>query len=181
MSKLTWLWKAGAELYRTKWIRDWGNEPSEMLEQLLGKLSANDIKLGFSECIKKAQDGNEWPPVPITFISMCKTAGVDVDGSFLRFIRKEKPLDQAEVKTRAEIGFNCRSMEDAKARKLWEKHYRQNYLLMKEGKLKPTEQKLLTEHVANKPTDTMRDNFKPNTEASAKMMQRLNKIRSSKK
>ena len=169
------------ELYRTKWTRDWGDEPTEMLEQLLGKLSANDIKLGFAECIKKAQDGNEWPPVPINFISMCKTAGIDVDGSFMRFINRQKPLDEAEVKARSEVGFNCRSLEDCKARKLWEKHYRQNYLLMKEGKLKPTEQKLLTEYVANKPTDTMRDNFKPSEEASAKIMQRLSKIRSSKK
>ena len=169
------------ELYRTKWTRDWGDEPTEMLEQLLGKLLANDIKLGFAECIKKAQDGNEWPPVPINFISMCKTAGIDVDGSFMRFINRQKPLDEAEVKTRSEVGFNCRSLEDGKARKLWQKHYRQNYLLVKEGKLKPTEQKLLTEYVANKPTDTMRDNFKPNTEASAKMMQRLIKIRSSRK
>lgn len=180
MDKLTWLWKAGAELYRTKWTRDWGNEPSEMLEQLLGKLSANDIKLGFAECIKKAQDGNEWPPVPITFISMCKTAGMDVDGSFMRMIRKEQPANEAEKKTRGEVGYNCRSMEDSKARKLWEKHYRQNYLLMKEGKLKQSEQKLLTEHVATKPTDTMRDNFKPQTRQSAELLTRLNRIRKSK-
>lgn len=168
-------------MYSTKWIRDWGDYPSEIKANILSKLSAQDIMSGFGECIKQAQQGEKWPPSPIEFIALCKVAGIDVDGSFMRLVNREKPTDEAEKKTRHEVGFNCRSMEDTKARKLWEKHYRQNYLLMKEGKLKPSEQKLLTEYVANKPTDTMRDNFKPNTEASAKMMQRLNKIRSSKK
>lgn len=181
MDKLTWLWKAGAELYRTKWVRDWGNEPTQMLEQLLGKLSADDIKLGFSECIKQAQEGKEWPPVPITFISMCKTAGIDIDGSFMRLVNREKPIDKAEKKTRGEVGFNCKSLPDDKARKLWEKHYRKNYQLMKEGKLDIGESNLLTEHVAARPTDTMRDNFKPSNPKSAKLMDRINKIKGSKK
>jgi len=180
MNKLDWLWKTGAELYRTKWTRDWGNEPSETLEQLLGKLSAKEIKLGFSECIKQAQSGKEWPPVPITFISMCKNAGIDVDGSFDRFIKREPAADLSEKITRGEIGFNCRSMADDKARKLWAQHYKVNYQKMKDGKLQACETKMLTEHVTTKPTDTMRDNFKPSTKQSAEMMQRLNKIRKSK-
>lgn len=180
MNKLDWLWKAGAELYRTKWVRDWGNEPSEMLEQLLGKLSANDIKLGFSECIKKAQDGNEWPPVPITFISMCKVAGMDLDGSFMRLVNREKPLDKAEKKTRGEVGFNCKSLPDDKARKLWEKHYRKNYALMKDGKLNVDETHLLTEHVTANEFDTMRDNYQPSSPKSAALIDKLNSIRKSK-
>lgn len=180
MNKLDWLWKTGAELYRTKWTRDWGSEPSETLEQLLGKLSAKQITQGFGECIKAAQNGAEWPPVPITFISMCKTAGIDLDGSFNRFIKRETPKDMAEKITRNQVGFNCRSLADDKARKLWSRHYRDNYLLMVEGKLSVNETPLLTEHVAAKETDTMRDNFKPSTPKSAKLVDRLNKIRSKK-
>lgn len=178
---MDWLWKAGAELYRTKWTRDWSEEPTEMLEKLLGKLSAIDIKLGFGECIKQAQDGKEWPPVPITFISMCKVAGIDVDGSFMRLVNREKPSDEAEKKTRHEVGYNCRSLPDDKARKLWEKNYRKNYQLMKEGKLNLRTENLLTEHVAAKPTDKMRDRFKPSTAESAAMINRINKIRKSKR
>ena len=181
MNKLDWLWKTGAELYRTKWIRDWGNEPSETLEQLLGRLTASQITQGFGECIKSAQNGAEWPPVPITFISMCKTAGIDVDGSFNRFINRDDPPNKAEKITRSQVGFNCRSLPDDKARKLWGRHYRDNYLLMMEGKLNVNETPLLTEHVTAKPTDTMRDNFKPSTPKSAKLVDRLNKIKAGKK
>lgn len=152
-----------------------------MLEQLLGKLSADDIKQGFSECIKQAQEGKEWPPVPITFISMCKNAGIDIDGSYMRLINREKPIDKAEKKTRGEVGFNCKSLPDDKARKLWEKNYRKNYQLMKEGKLDIDSAAMLTEHVAARQTDTMRDNFKPSTEKSAKLVDRLNKIKAGKK
>ena len=181
MDKLTWLWKAGAELYRTKWVRDWGNEPTQMLEQLLGKLSADDIKQGFSECIKQAQEGKEWPPVPITFISMCKTAGIDIDGSFMRLVNREKPIDKAEKKTRGEVGFNCKSLPDDKARKLWEKHYRKNYQLMKEGKLDINESNLLTEHVTANKFDELRDNYQPSSPKSAALLNKLNQIRASKK
>lgn len=180
MNKLDWLWKTGAELYRTKWTRDWGEEPSETLEQLLSKLSAKQITQGFGECIKQAQNGAEWPPVPITFISMCKTAGIDVDGSFNRFINRDNPSNKAEKLTRSQVGFNCRSLPDDKARKLWARHYRDNYLLMMEGKLSVNETPLLTEHVTTKETDTMRDNFKPSTSKSARLVDRLNKIRSGK-
>ena len=181
MDKLTWLWLKGAELYRTKWTRDWGEVPTETLEQLLGKLSANDIKLGFAECIKKAQDGSEWPPVPITFISMCKTAGIDVDGSFMRLTQRKEPLNVAEVKTRGEVGFNCRGMDDSKARKLWEKHYRQNYLMMKEGKLAADTRPAITANCSARETDTMRDNFVPTAKQSVQWMDMLNKIRGAKK
>lgn len=180
MNKLDWLWKTGAELYRTKWTRDWGSEPSETLEQLLGKLSAKQITQGFGECIKHAQNGAEWPPVPITFISMCKTAGIDLDGSFNRFIKRDTPKDVAEKITRNQVGFNCRSLADDKARKLWSRHYRDNYLLMVEGKLSVSEAPLLTEHSTARPTDIMRSTFKPTDPKVAARMARLNKNKAGK-
>lgn len=178
-SKLVWLWENGRELYSTKWIRDWGDYPSEVKANVLGKLSAQDIMSGFGECIKQAQQGEKWPPSPIEFIALCKVAGIDVDGSFMRLVNREKPVDEAEKKTRHEVGYNCRSLSDDKARKLWEKHYRKNYQLMKEGKLNLRTENLLTEHVAAKPTDTMRDNFRPSTKQSAAILERLNRIRRS--
>lgn len=180
MNKLEWLWNTGRELYRTKWTRDWGDVPSETLEQLLGKLTSGQIKQGFGECIKQAQNGAEWPPVPITFISMCKTAGIDLDGSFNRFIHREVHKDLAEKITRQQVGYNCRALADDKARKLWGKHYRDNYLKMMEGKLNIEQPIGLPEKVATKETDTMRDNFKPSTLKSAKVMDRINKIKNSK-
>ena len=139
-----------------------------------------DIKLGFAECIKQAQNGKEWPPTPIEFIALCKVAGMDIDGSFDRMIKKQPPANEAEKITRHEVGYNCRVTTDEKARKLWAKYYRLNFQKMKDGKLKHPEQKLLTEYVSSKPTDTMRDNFKPSTNESAKIMDRINKIKGSK-
>lgn len=178
MNKIDWLWKTGAELYRTKWIRDWGEGPSETLEKLLSKLSPLDITLGFSECIKMAQNGSEWPPVPITFISLCKNSGIDVNGSFCRFIERESANDLSETVTRNEIGYNCRSLSDEKARKLWTQYYKINFRKMKDNKLKNNEEKLLTEHVARRPTDIMIDNFKQSKNSKgAKLMQRLEDIK----
>lgn len=180
-NKLTWLWESGRELFATKWIRDWGDAPTEIKAKTLGKLSANDIKQGFAECIKQAQNGKQWPPTPIEFIALCQVAGIDIDGSFDRMIKKQPPANEAEKITRYEVGYNCRVSSDEKARQLWAKYYRVNFKKMKEGALKIPEQKLLTEHVAAKPTDTMRDNFKPKTQKGAEIMNRINKIRSSKK
>ena len=177
INKIQWLWETGAELYRTKWIRDWGDCPTEMLESLLSKLSAEQIKLGFGECIKMAQSGNEWPPVPIIFISMCKVAGIDYQGSFDRCIRKEPAKDEAEKRTRQDVGFNVRALPNDKAFRLWKGKYEFYYLQQKEGKLKPIEAPMLTEYSQVKDTDIMRDNFVPETTASARIMDRMNKIR----
>lgn len=167
----------GGEIYRTKWQRDWGTAPSETLGKLLSKLTLEQIKQGFSECVKRAQDGKEWPPTPIEFISLCKMAGLDINGSFLRMINKQPPADEAEKQTRYQVGYNCRGMADSSARKLWAEYYRKNFALMKEGKLATKQPLALPEKVQTKTTDTMRDNFKPSTEQSAKMMQRINKLR----
>lgn len=179
-NKLAWLWENGRELYSTKWIRDWGDYPSEVKANVLSKLSAKDIMAGFGECIKQAQQGEKWPPSPIEFIALCKVAGMDLDGSFMRLVNREKPLDKAEKKTRGEVGFNCKSLPDDKARKLWEKHYRKNYALMKEGKLNVDETHLLTEHVTANEFDTLRDNYQASSPKSAALIDRLNKIRQSK-
>jgi len=147
----------------------------------LGRLSAQEIVSGFGEVLKLAQHGEKWPPAPVEFIALCKIAGIDIDGSYMRLINREKPIDKAEKKTRGEVGFNCKSLPDDKARKLWEKNYRKNYQLMKEGKLDIDSAGMLTEHVAARQTDTMRDNFKPSTEKSANLVDRLNKIKAGKK
>lgn len=118
--------------------------------------------------------------MPVSFVNICKTAGIDIDGAFNRMIKKEPPANIAEKVTRGEIGYNCRSLPDDKARALWAKQYRVNFQKMRDGKLAVEETKLLPEHVAAKETDTMRDNFKPTTAASARIMQRVNEIRRSK-
>lgn len=148
-----------------------------MLSKLLGKLTAQQIKLGLGECIKLAQKGREWPPTPIEFISLCKMAGADARGGYDRLISREPPANAAEKKTRSQVGFNVRSLPDDKARRMWNEYYMQNYQAMMEGNLKDDAPPLLTEHVAARPSDTMRDNFKPTTTEAAKMMQRLNKLR----
>ena len=181
MNKLQWLWMTGAELYATKWSRDWGTTPSTTLENLFSKLSAEQIKLGFGECIKMAQNGKEWPPVPITFISMCKVAGLDVEGSYARFTNRKQPKDKAEQVTRSEIGFNIKAMSMNDAERKWAKVYTANYQKMKDGFFDKPEAPALTEHSSVKDTDIMRDNFKPACTASAKLMDRLHKIRDSKK
>lgn len=138
--------------------------------------------MGFAECIRMAQNGNEWPPVPITFISMCKLAGLDVEGSYARFASREKPKDLAEKTTRSQVGFNVKAMAMDKALRKWSDCYKINYQKMLDGTLKSTgETPALMAHSSVTDIDIERDNFSPSTTKSAKLVDRLNKIRDRKK
>lgn len=113
------------------------------------------------------------------FVQWCNGDLCDAYPAYIRFVNREQPINEVEVMTRGEIGFNCRSLSTEKAERLWNKHYKINYQKWINGSVMP-ETPLLTTHVTAKETDTMRDNFKPSTTASAKFMDRINKIKNSK-
>ena len=115
------------------------------------------------------------------FVQWCNKSVCDPEPGYIRFVNREKPQHPVEIATRGEVGFNCRSVSAEKAEKIWNKHYKINYQKWANGQLNKTETPLLTEHVAAKETDTMRDNFKPSTPKSAKLVDRLNKIKAGKK
>lgn len=114
------------------------------------------------------------------FVQWCNKSVCDPAPGYIRFVNREKPQHPVEVATRGQVGFNCRSVSAEKSEIIWNKHFKINYQKWVNGQLNKTETPLLTEHVAAKETDTMRDNFKPSTPKSAKLVDRLNKIRSKK-
>lgn len=114
------------------------------------------------------------------FVQWCNKSVCDPELGYIRFVNREKPQHPVEVATRGEVGFNCRSVSAEKAEKIWNKHYKINYQKWANGQLNKTETPLLTEHVTTKQTDTMRDNFKPSTNESARLVDRLNKIKAGK-
>jgi len=114
------------------------------------------------------------------FVQWCNKSVCDPAPGYIRFVNREKPQHPVEVATRGQVGFNCRSVSAEKAEKIWNKHFKINYQKWVNGQLNKTETPLLTEHVAAKVTDTMRDNFKPSTPKGAKLLARLNKIKAGK-
>lgn len=115
------------------------------------------------------------------FVQWCNRSVCDPTEGYIRFVNRKEAQHPVEVETRSQVGFNCRSATAEKAEKIWNKHYKINYQKWVDGQLNRNETPLLTEHVAAKKTDTMRDNFKPSCTESAKIMDRINKIKAGKK
>lgn len=82
----------------------------------LNKLDPEQVKNGIAATVKA---GITWPPNLPKFIELCE--GVeDENESFDRFISKQEPKDHAELLTRQQVGFKCRTqLQEDKARKLW--------------------------------------------------------------
>lgn len=138
--------------------------------------SVDQLKEGFKHARASESD---FLPSSGKFIQWCNKSLCDAYPAYLRFVNRQEPINEVEKMTRGEIGYNCRSLSSEKAERLWSKHYKINYQKWIDGDVN-YDTPLLTENVAAKPTDTMRDNFKPSTLKSAKLVDRLNKIKNSK-
>ena len=114
------------------------------------------------------------------FVQWCNKSVCDPAPAYIRFVNREKPQHPVEVATRGEVGFNCRSVSAEKAEKIWNKHFKINYNKWVNGQLNKTETPLLTEHSTARPTDIMRDTFKPTNPKVAARMARLNKNKAGK-
>lgn len=57
-------------------------------------LTANEIRHGVAKVLIDSSDG--WPPSLPEFISICRSAGVDVSDMFDRFMMREKPRNHFE-------------------------------------------------------------------------------------
>ena len=114
------------------------------------------------------------------FVQWCNKSVCDPTDGYIRFVNREKPQHPVEVATRGQVGFNCRSVSAEKAEKIWNKHFKINYQKWANGQLNKTETPLLTEHSTARPTDIMRDTFKPTNPKVAARMARLNKNKAGK-
>lgn len=114
------------------------------------------------------------------FVQWCNKSVCDPTDGYIRFVNRKEAQHPVEVETRSQVGFNCRSATAEKAEKIWNKHYKINYQKWVNGQLNKTDTPLLTEHVTARPTDTMRDTFKPTNPKVAAMMARLNKNKAGK-
>ena len=139
-----------------------------------GVNSIDHLKEGFR--MARSSD-SDFLPSPGKFAKWCVQSDFDVDGAYIRFLNREKPENEVEVITRGEIGFNCRSASEHEAKKIFERHYTVNYKKWLKGSLRASNQKLISTHSSATDLDIERDNFKPKSEDSAKMIHRLNKIR----
>ncbi len=124
---------------------------------------------------------SDFLPSPGKFAKWCIQSDFDVDAAYIRFLNREKPENEVEAITRGEVGFNCRSTSEREAKRIFERHYTVNYKKWLTGSLRASEQKLISAHSSATDLDIERDNFRPKTEESAKLIHRLNNIRRSKK
>lgn len=139
-----------------------------------GVNSVDHLREGF----RMARSSNsDFLPSPGKFSKWCVQSDFDVDGAYMRFVKREKPENEVEQITRGEIGFNCRAASDKDAKKIFERQYTLNYQKWLKGALRASEQKLISTHSSATDLDIERDNFKPHTVKSAGIMDRLNKIR----
>lgn len=138
--------------------------------------TVEQLKEGFKHARASESD---FLPSSGKFVQWCNGDLCDAYPAYIRFINREQTVNEVEIMTRGEVGFNCRSLSAEKAERLWNKHYKINYQKWIDGKIN-TSTPLLTTHVTTKQTDTMRDNFKPSTPESARFMDRINKIKNSK-
>lgn len=154
---------------KVEWVKAFVENNVNTVEQL---------KQGFKQA---RASGSDFLPSAGKFVKWCNKSVCDAESAYIRFVNREQPLSPVEVATRGEVGYNCRSMSAEKAERLWIKHYNVNYDKWVSGAFSAPETPLLTELVATKQTDTMRDNFQPSTEKSASIVARLSKIKAGKK
>lgn len=163
------------ELYRDQWIRAEGQTPSKIWKDALSTMSDGDVLKALAGCFERVKAGNPYCPTFAEFIAMANE--IDTDDAYDRMLRKNPPKSLAEKRTRADCSYNCRRLAEDKSRALFKKTYEKYCKLEANGELKARPM-MLTEHVATKVSDTERDNYEPSTVAGAKLMDRLNKIRS---
>jgi hypothetical protein len=151
-------------LAKKVWIKTFAENGVGTIEQ---------VKLGMA---KARADASDFVTSAGKFCAWCN-AEVDADESFDRLIARDD-LNAVERLTAQSVGYKCRSiLKEADARKAWKKALLANYEKQRNGTLDTGGQKLLTQHVAAKPTDTMRDQYTPESEEAKKMIARFNKMR----
>lgn len=109
-----------------------------------------------AHCVKRAEDGNEWPPAPMAFMALCKKP-IDFEDAFLRMVKREEPANDAEIMARREAGWSVRNQSEQQANKVFQRAYTKFYTMMIEGQLPDPNQKALPPSVVKTEFDRLRD------------------------
>lgn len=119
-------------------------------------ISPDGLLNGIAHCVKRSEDGNEWPPAPMAFMALCKKP-IDFDDAFLRMVKRQAPKNDAEIMARREAGWSVRNQSEQQANKVFQRAYTKFYTMMIEGQLPNPNQKALPPQVQTTEFDRLRD------------------------
>jgi len=90
-------------------------------------------------CRENIRNGDKWAPDFADFMVLVhKQHDVDIDAAFDRMIRREKPVDNIEYNTRADVSYRCKTqLDETPARKLFKETYYKYQQMVKRGEFIP--------------------------------------------
>ena len=134
-----WLWEQMTDIWGEQWMRERGEQPSNMWITELSSITTNHLKRGVGRTVSERLN---WPPSLPQFLSLC--LDFDTTDAYNRMINRKPVLDDVEYFTRRQVGYQCkRVLDDAKARALFNKVFKDKLELKRKGKLPIRDQKLL--------------------------------------
>lgn len=129
-----------AGIWGEQWVREQGEKPSMDWITELSSITNNHLERGVNRTISEHLT---WPPTLPQFLGLC--LDFDTTDAYSRMINRKPVLDDIEYFTRQEVGYQCkRVLDDAKARALFNKVFKQKLELKRKGKLPIRGQKLLS-------------------------------------
>jgi len=142
----------------------------------LNKLDQSTVKNGVKQIIEQRI---AWPPNLAKFLDLA--SGVDIEAAFDRFIKREKPLNAVEAKTRNDCGHACRNqLPEDKARARFKNVYMKWQKRFDEGKMPLEGQKALPKIRTDKDSDHMVEERMRSNKPKTELEQRIEKMRSGK-
>jgi hypothetical protein len=105
----------------------------------LSSITEQHLKRGVALTISERFN---WPPSLPQFLSLC--LDFDTTEAYNRMINRKPALDDVEYFTRQAVGYQCkRVLDDAKARALFDKVFKDKLELKRKGRLPIRDQKLI--------------------------------------
>ena len=134
-----WVWEQMTDIWGEQWMRERGEQPSNMWITQLSSITEQHLKRGVSRTVSERLN---WPPSLPQFLSLC--LDFDTTDAYNRMINRKPVLDDVEYYTRQQVGYQCkRVLDDTKARALFNKVFKDKLELKRKGKLPIRDQKLL--------------------------------------
>ena len=168
-----WVWEQMTEVWGEQWMRERGEQPSTMWITELSSITTNHLRRGVSRTVSERLN---WPPSLPQFLSLC--LDFDTTDAYNRMINRKPVLDDVEYFTRQQVGYQCkRVLDDAKARALFNKVFKDKLELKRKGKLPIRDQKLLASESVVTETDKAISNRTGEKTAIEKRMAKIIKNR----
>ena len=135
-----WVWEQMTDIWGEQWMRERGEQPSNMWTTQLSSITEQHLKRGVARTISERL---KWPPSLPEFLSLC--LDFDTTEAFNRMIQGKPALDDVEYYTRADVSFRCKKqLPEDKAMSLFNKVFKLKLELKRKGKLPQRHQKLLS-------------------------------------